>query len=202
MVNILNKTYTVLVFSVMFVSCAGTQQIKNETSIPRTEIVQFGRDTQYAIKIDIPPYWKASRGKGTPVPGTERTYDLKLIPLSDEKALLTITIGKTKTGDVFTKQQFESLVNGRVSVLLPYAVEEMASYTELQINNGYGIYCILTDASLVNKTPDSDEFIYLGVYFANYNNGHIVYATVLVDDINSTSFQNMLKSLSSIEPLF
>jgi hypothetical protein len=136
------------------------------------------------------------------VPGTNRTYDLVIKPPSDVKALLRITLGVREAREPLTMQQFERIVDYRISFLLPNAVEEQATYHELPVNNGYGKYCILTDASLVNKKPDEDDYIYLGVYFANYNNGIIVYATLLADDIDGIAFQHMLKSVASIAPLF
>jgi hypothetical protein len=194
------KKINILLFA--FVFFAGTPQIIKAQLSMHNETIELERNGQFSLKIDVPVNWKVIRERGTPIPGTAQTYDLSLIPPSGEKALLIITIGKTQTGKSLTQRQFDTLINGRVSLLLPHAVEERAVYNEISLNNGYGRYCILTDASLVNKVPEPDDYIYLAVYFANYSNGCIVYSTLYVDDTNSLDFQYMLRSLSSIEPIF
>jgi len=160
-------------------------------------MVQF--DNSFAIKIDIPTGWRAARERGTPVPHLGKTYDLAVQPPPGEKALLRITIGRPENEIPLTRQQFESLVSSRVNLLLPNAVEREAEYKELPIHAGYSKYCILTDKSLVNKTPKEGEYTYVAVYFANYDNGNFVYATILTDDPYSAKFQLILNTLSSME---
>jgi hypothetical protein len=165
----------------------------------QSDIIRF--DDKNSVKLDIPENWNARRRRGTPLTGINRTYDLILTPPSYEKALLQITVGKNQTGKALSQQQFETFCNSRVSQILPGAVESNATYIDVQFKNGNGKYCILTDASLVNKTRNSDQYLYLIVYFANYNNGSIVYATALADETDSKNVQLMLKTLSSMEPI-
>ena len=158
-------------------------------------------DDKNSVKIDIPSGWGATRERGTYLPGTSRTNNLVLIPPTEEKVKLIITIGNFEEGIMLTKQQFDKLVEGGVSVILPDAVEEEANYNEFQLRGGYGKYCTLTDASLVNVTPGPDEYLYVVVYFAYYDNRSIVYASLLIDDTDSANYQLMLDALFSIEPL-
>ncbi|MCL2721763.1 MAG: hypothetical protein FWD47_10555 [Treponema sp.] len=197
MKNILQKRISLLflVFSIYFCNLHDL----NADSTFRTETIEF--ENQFSINIDIPDNWQIRRERGTPISGAVRTYDLIIIPPSNEKGFLRITVGLNGTRRPLPLQQFERLVESRVSMLLPFAVEEKAIYHNIQINNGTGKYCKLTDASLVNKTPDPDDYIYLGIYFANYNNGSIIYSTLLADEINNLIFQNMLRIVSSIIPL-
>ena len=196
------KIIKCLIFGIFVVFFSGC--VTNNSSIgTRTENIEFEQGGQFSLKIDVPENWRISRERGTPIPGTSRTYDLTISPSSREKVFLRITFGRTQDGEQLTRQKFDRLVDSRVSTLLPRAVENNATFIEVQLNNGYGKYCILTDASLVNRRNiPRNEYLYLAVYFANYSNGCIVYATLLTDDIDSASFRLMLEILSSIEVTF
>ena len=196
--NTLQKRIVLLFFG--FLIFDGNLQILKAETAFRTETIELERKSRFSINIDIPDGWQIRQERGTPVPGINQTYDLIVIPPSQEKGLLRITMGITGTGRSLPSQQFERLIDSRVSVLLPHAVEEIPSYHDIQLNDGIGKYCILTDASLVNNKPTPNDYIYLGIFFANYNNGCIVYSTLLADEIKSAIFQNMLKIVSSIVP--
>jgi hypothetical protein len=163
-----------------------------------SETVRFNDGN--SINIDIPANWKVTQHQGTPLPEMGATFDIRLTPPSNEKALLFATIGKSKTGATLTKKQYDSFTNVIVAEYLEGAVEKKAAFIDLPVNNGNGKYCIFTDKSLANKTPAQDEFIYAVLFLANYNNGCFLYATGLTDDISGAIFQNMIKSMSSIEP--
>jgi hypothetical protein len=170
-----------------------------EETFMRIETIRF--NANFSIKIAIPENWIIEQARGTPVPLTGQTYDLIVKPSSSEKALLRITIGRTTSERGLNEQQFSALINSRVSQFLSGAVENEATYTEVQVVNGTARYCVLTDASLVNRTLGSNDYLYLPIYFANYISGHIVYATALNDDISGESFHSMIQSLSTIEIL-
>jgi hypothetical protein len=48
--------------------------------------------------------------------------------------------------------------------------------------------------------PGPNDFIYAVLFLANYSNGCFLYATGLTDNLSGTSFQNITKTISSIEP--
>jgi hypothetical protein len=169
------------------------------TIIPSfAENIRF--DNNNFINIDIPINWNVSQDRGTQLPEMGKTFDLSLTPPSNEKALLIITIGKTVTGKPLTQKQLDALTKAITTNYLKGSLEKKVTYIELPVRNGNGKYSTFTDASLVNKKLDEDDFLYAVPFFVNYNNGCFVYATGLTDDISSVSFQNIVKSISSIEP--
>ena len=161
-------------------------------------IVHFEDDRQFTIAMRIPNTLRILNGN-SPVQGA---YNLNLLPTSNTKASIQITILKNQTGEMMSKQQFETNVKNEASRMLSQAVEEYVTYTDVVLNEGYGIYYTLTDASLINKIPASDEYLYLTSYRANYNNGYIVIGTILIDDLNNTVYQHMLESLLSMVILY
>ncbi|MDR2965669.1 MAG: hypothetical protein LBU88_07830 [Treponema sp.] len=167
----------------------------NKNHESSTETIQF---KNLSINMNIPGNWKSVRSSGTQFSGAE-TQDRRVTPPSGEKALIMLTFGKPNTGAPLTNEQFLSFANNRAAALLPHAVEKEVRFIELPLNGGQGIYCILTDSSLVNvETPADNDYRYLAVYFANYEKGFFVHGTVLTDDITNDTFQQMLNILSSI----
>ena len=173
-----------------------------EVSFPSlpANVVRFSEND--SVKIDIPAGWGAKRENGTPLPELERAYNVKLEPPSGEKALLTVTVGKSKTGKPLTRQQFDAATKSMADYIIPKSVEKKAVYKEMPVRGGRGVYCVFTDSSLVNKTAGPRQFKYAGMFLANYDSGCVVFATALTDDPTSESFQLMLRAVSSIEPSF
>ena len=110
-----------------------------------------------------------------------------------------VTIGEIVGRQPFTAEAFVRLYTTRIAQILPRAVEETAEYIDVVLNNGNGVYTILTDASLIGATLSPDEYLYLAMFFANYSNGYVTYATLLTDDPDSESFMIMLDAVTSIE---
>jgi hypothetical protein len=167
--------------------------------VAEKETIQF--DEQSSILIRIPEGWKSEQRKGTPVPLTARTYDLVVTPPSETKALLQISVGPTKNGEQVAGLEFEEIIHSRANKNLPDAVEESADFIELQVQAGTGKYCILTDASLVEKKLGPDEYRYVALIFAAYGNGCFLYATALFDEMHGKEVELMLNTVASIEPM-
>ena len=161
------------------------------------ETIEF--DNNNSVRVEIPDSWDVTQMSGTYVPGLADTYDLQISPPEGTKAFLSITVGMAESGTM-GREQFDRLVDGRINLLLPEAVEETADYLELLFDDGYGKYCILTDASLVDQVLDEDEYLYVAVIFTNYINGCISYSTALFDSPESPELQTMLDIITSIEP--
>ena len=163
-------------------------------------LVQFSRDDY--IKLNIPSGWGTLRGRGPRMPDIDRAYNLTLTPPASVKARFTLSIGNTKTGKPLTKRQFDDMSKTTAGFVIPDSVEKKAAYKDIQVRGGRGIYCVFTDASLVNKKTGPHQYKYAGQFLANYDNGYFAYATVLTDDPNGAEFQLMSKVFASIEPSF
>jgi hypothetical protein len=164
------------------------------------ETVQFDKDS--SITIDIPAKWETEQLRGTLLPDMETTFDLKLTSPLSEKAALTVTTGKSQTGKPLTKKQLDALTKIITTRYLQRAVEKKAAFIELPVSGGQGKYAIFTNRLLVNRTPGPDEYKYIVLFLINYDNGCFVYATGFANDISGAGFQNMITSISSIEPSF
>jgi len=128
------------------------------------------------------------------------TFDMKLTPPSGEKASVTVTIGRSKTGKPLTKKEFDTLAKNITAEYAANSIEKKASFISLPISGGRGKYSIFTDASLINKKPGANDYKYYVLFLVHYDKGCFVYATGFTDDNSDAVIQNMVKSISSIEP--
>ena len=164
------------------------------------ETVQFDKDN--SITMDVPANWEIKKLPGTPLPEIGLAFDIKLTSPVNENASLTVTIGKSQTGKPLTKKQLDTLTKTITAVYFQRSIEKKAAFITLPVNGGQGQYSIFTDASLVNKTPGMNDYKYLVLFLLNYDNGCFVYATGFTNDRSDAVIQNMVKSVSSIEPSF
>jgi len=194
----------VIIIAVVFASCG-----QKTVDAPASNANDSGGDSSAArpvivpletgeVSIMLPEGWEVVLDEGTPVPMTEQTYNLNLIPPPGVKALCTVTVGKLEGGEPLDAEDFFKLVSSRILLILPDAVEDTADYKPAEVYDGDGVYCVLTDASLVGRELPADEYLYVAVFFANYKNGCLTYASLLTDDTDSESFENMLAAVTSI----
>ena len=163
------------------------------------EVIQF--DINNSIKIGIPSGWGTTRLTGTLLPEMGSAFDVRFNSPVNEKASLTVTTGKTQTGKPLTKKQFDSLTKTITTKYLNGSAEKKAVFNTLPISGGQGKYSIFTNVSLVDATTQAPlDYKYAVLFLVNYDNGCFVYATGLADDRSGDDFQNMVKSISSIEP--
>ena len=162
------------------------------------EMIQF--DEKNSILILVPDGWKTEQRSGTQIRFMARTYDLKITPPAWQKALLQITIGSTENGEPVSGTQVDELADAWTEYALPKSVEESADFIEFPVEAGAGKYCILTDASLVGKELDPDDYLYVAMFLVAYENGCLTYATALFDDLHGDELGYMIDTIASIEP--
>jgi hypothetical protein len=166
------------------------------------ETIDFNRPGQYLVNIGIPENWNYTIERGTRVPFTAISDNVKFVPPQDEKASLQITIGRQRDGKALNDDQFNELVDTRLKNLYDHEwpLEKEAKFFEVKIKGGTAMYSIFTNKSLVNKIPAANEYMYRLEYFANYKNGCIAYGIAQFDIQNGENFKLMLESLSTIDP--
>jgi len=177
--------------------CDDTRTVTITTPIPR--VVQF----ENALRNQLPDDWEIVRSAGLLLPFATRTYNFDIIPPDANESYGIITIGNTVDGQPLTVEDFSLWQSVLEESILPRAVEETAAYTHLTLNNGFGIFSgIYTDADLVGTIPPPEEYMYLGIFLGNWDNGTIAHATLFTNDTESLSFNLMKLALTFMEVSF
>jgi len=176
--------------TIMFAGCASISSGANSRNANSLQ--------NLTVHIDIPDNWLSVPSRGVPFSDAE-TQDYRITPQSGEKAALMLTIGRLNSGISLSVEQFLVFFSRRVNSLLPNAVETNPDIVRLSLNGGVGIYCTLTDASLVKvESLAEDDYRFVTLYLARYERGFFVHASILTDNITNETFQQMLDILFSI----
>jgi len=91
-----------------------------------------------------------------------------------------------------TKQEFDNYCD---VFAIPLNIKK-EDYKEIKLNNGHGKYYIPKNDL---KLPSPNSYKYTAYYYAIFNNGCLISANILTNDINDEDFQRMLKSVFTIE---
>ena len=151
------------------------------------------------VSIALPEGWTVERARGSILPFAVQTYNLNLISPQGVKESGIITLGRAIGGSAISDEEFNLWYTTKVTRILPRAVEEEGDFIEKEVDDGRAIYATFTDAALVGTTPPPDEWIYLSLYFANYNDGYLVFASLFTDELYSEYHKLMLSAVASMK---
>lgn len=164
----------------------------------KSNIYRFNE--QHSVIIDIPEVWNV-RIDGAET-GSGVGYTLRINTDHNVRFLGLITILVANRPTDMTKEQLLSMIQEESNTYLLQAVEEKAVIVPIDLDNGYGAYYILTDASLVGKTPRSDEYKVFARFVIKYNNGALATITALMDDVECNEFKQFMESIMTMKPVF
>jgi hypothetical protein len=77
------------------------------------------------------------------------------------------------------------------------SVEKKKTLRELTVANGYGYYCVFTDASLVGQPPKKGEFKVVGVGIVHYRDDVVAEMGLSADDEKGPEFTALLDIVGS-----
>jgi len=153
------------------------------------------------ISILLPDDWEMIEQAGSFLPNVNQSYNFQLVP-PDGETFGIVTVGNTMLGQALPAETFTAWHTTLTETILPRAVEESAEFDSLLLRGGSGLFAVFTDAELVGTTPPPDEYLYLGMFLGNWDNGFLAHATLLTNDTESFDFQLMLLALSLMEISF
>jgi len=160
------------------------------------ETLQLGRTG--TTEIDIPQGWKREIVSGETPRGIE--YEMHLTAPEGIKAKCLITLISANDDNPLSKSDYRYQVDGYSNQEASRSVEKKPSMKPWTPKNGTGEYCVLTDDWLATRETRPGQYRYEGLYFARYQNGCILIATALTDDLKSPEFQQMRQIFESIDP--
>ena len=158
--------------------------------------IQLG--TNGKLEIDIPPDWESVASGALLSSGI--TYTVGLRGPEALRFLAKITLVSSSSLKPSTPEQLRLQTQQIGEKDLGEAVEKAIDVKPLNVKNGHGFYYTLTDASLVGKPPQPEDYKMFGSFNIRYDNGIMVIATVFADDVNGQAFQRLLKAIPDMQP--
>jgi hypothetical protein len=144
------------------------------------------------LTIAVAKDWKlTSTSKDTGV-------DLVIAPPEGANAQLLFSVIYVPHGATAVKADVDDKVMGEAQGFLSSSVEKKAVLRKYSLSGGaYGAYCVFTDASLVGKPPEKDNFKVFSVGIIWFNDAVGVSVSQVCDDEKGPEFATMLAMTNS-----
>ena len=148
--------------------------------------------THGTFTIAVPKGWKLNTTK------KETETDLVMLPPGDANAQLLFSIVPVPSGATAVKADVDEKVKGEAEGFLPVSVEKKANLRKYSLaGDAYGAYCVITDASLVGKPPEKDNFKVITVGILWFNDSVGISVSAVCDDEKGPEFAAMLAAINS-----
>jgi hypothetical protein len=166
-------------------------------SVLTARATDFDLDTHGTLSITVPDSWTA---KGKPVSdknGASAAYSVELAPTNNANArgLLMVVFGARGMMD---KEAIQKLVLRVGEQWVNGSVEKKVTLREFSVKQGYGAYCVFTDASLVGKPPKPGEYKVMGSGALRIGNHLLTSVTLYADDANGAEFKALLNMVNGM----
>jgi len=158
----------------------------------------FDLGTNGPLTIKVPEKWTVN-GKAADRPdGTHLGYALALKPKGKEHAKCLITFAYVHEAGI-DRERIRKRVLDATEQLVSRSVEKKQSLKNFNVCKGYGAYCIFTDASLVGKEPEGDDYRILGSGIIKLSGNVLGVVSIFADDASGLEFKSMLEALNTME---
>jgi len=154
------------------------------------ETVDLGGHGTFSIAV--PKGWALSVTKAE-----ETGFALVLTPPPEVNARLLLNLVFVPSGEPSTKEDLREKVLTIAEQFVAASVEKKKVLRDFEVSQGYGAYCLFTDASLVGQPPQKDSFKVIAVGMVRFNEDLAAAVSLATDDERGSDFAAMLKSVAS-----
>jgi hypothetical protein len=156
------------------------------------ETVDLG--THGTLSIDVPKGWKL-----TSEPATDTGVGITLSPPDGVNAQCIVGVAFVPKGATAVKADVDEKVLNQAQPYVAVSVEKKANLRKFALTgDAYGSYCVFTDASLVGKPPEKDNFKVAGLGIVWFNDDVSAVVSLSSDDEKGPDYAAMLAALSSL----
>ena len=148
--------------------------------------------THGTLTIAVPKDWKLTSTK------QETGVDLLVAAPGGANAQLLFSVIYVPHGATAVKADVDGKVVAEAGGFLSMSVEKKTVLRKYSLaGDAYGAYCVFTDASLVGKPPEKDNFKVVTVGIIWFNDAVGVSVSQVCDDENGPEFATMLAMTNS-----
>ena len=123
-------------------------------------------------------------------------YAVTLTPPADVNAKCLLTLIYSSREKPPTKEEVQDAVLNIGDQFVGASVEKKKELRDFTMAKGFGVYSVFTDASLVGKAPEKDNFKAVAVGMIQYSDDLSAAVSMLNDDVNGPDLAAMLKAVS------
>jgi hypothetical protein len=159
--------------------------------LAKSETVDLG--THGTLNISVPSGWTFSAQKAE-----ENGYAVTLSAPGEVNGKCLLTLIYVPNPEAFTKERIQDEVLVAADQYVDASVEKKKVLRDFNVPNSFGYYCVFTDASLVGKPSEHDNFKVVGVGEIRFSDDLTSAVSLLADDEKGPEFKAMLAAISSI----
>jgi hypothetical protein len=147
-----------------------------------------------SLSITVPKGWKLITA-----PSEQPGINISLTPPEGINAQFSLGILYVQKGQTGLKADVDAKVLNEAALLMDGAVEKTKILRKLPLaGDAYGSYCVFTDASLVGKPPQKDNFKVASAGIIWFNDDVSGGLSMLTDDEKGADFAAMVGAASSV----
>jgi hypothetical protein len=154
--------------------------------------------TRGSLSFTVPDSWTANSNPANRPDGTPIGYAFTFKPRNQANAKCMLSLAYVKTTKM-EKERIRQEVLRTTAEIVPQSVEKKANLKDFCLKQGYGAYCVFTDASLVGKPSTKDDYKVMGSGQVQLSEEVLGVVSMFADDANSPEFKAMLAIINSLE---
>jgi hypothetical protein len=150
------------------------------------------------LSIEISEKWTVNGQPASRQDGTQIGYTLVINPLNDANAKCLVTFAYAKKGPIDRQRIRKDLLQA-CEHFVADSVEKTSKLNDFSLKQGYGAYCLFTDASLVGKAPTKGDYKIMGSGIAQLSDEVLGAVSIFADEADGKEFKAMLAAINSLK---
>ena len=150
------------------------------------------------LSFTVPDGWTVNSNPANRPDGSPVGFALVFKPRSETNAKCLLSFAYVKSTKL-DKERIRQEVLRITEAVVPQSVEKKANLKSFALKQGYGAYCIFTDASLVGKPSKKDDYKVMGSGQVQLNEEVVGVVSIFADYAEGPEFKSMLGIINSLE---
>jgi len=159
---------------------------------------EFDLGTYGILSFAVPNTWTANSNPAKRADGSPVGHSFIFKPRSQANARCMLSIAYVKSAKP-EKERIRREVLRATEEFAAQSVEKKANLRDFSLKQGYGAYCVFTDASLVGKPSKKDDYKVMGSGKIQLSEEVVGVVSLFADDIDGPEFKSMLAIINSLE---
>ncbi len=149
------------------------------------------------LSVNVPEKWTVKGAPAARPDGTQIGYAFTIKPLNDAnaKCLLTFSYVNDARPD---RERIRNKVLAACEDFTAGSVEKKKTLKYFLLKQGYGAYCVFTDASLIDKKPKRGDYKAMGAGIVQLSDDLLGAVSLFADDGNGKEFRTMIEVINSL----
>jgi hypothetical protein len=154
--------------------------------------------THGILSFAVPESWTVNSNPANSADGSPVGFAFAFKPRSQANAKCLLSLAYVK-GTKLDKERIRQEVLRITKEFASQSVEKKASLRDFSLKQGYGAYCLFTDASLVGKPSKRDDYKVMGSGQVQLSEEVVGVVSIFADDAEGPEFKAMLAIINSLE---